>query len=179
MTQMIAMEPEPVHKGPLGDPRWPLFQVVGCKDRLICYAEIDEYGTPQLLSALPDLGREERRCTWLEWEVGEWGSLGAIMALNIEGDAPYSEEDWIWWCLREGLCPGQVIIVDITAEYTKDYIWDYACYEYDFNVDWEIISREHIPMAEHAERWVEVFEEIDKLCAERGEAPILRNWRDT
>jgi hypothetical protein len=165
-------------EGPLGDPAWPLFQVAGNRDHLIAYAEIDEYGCPQLLSALPDMGRHENCMTWLEYETDSHGSLGTIMEVNREDPgAPFSEEDWIWWCLREGLCPGQVIIVELIACYSKDYCWEYACYEYDFNMDWEIISREELPQEEHAERWAEVFQEIDKICTERGEEPILRDFK--
>lgn len=173
----IPMQEHLPPEGPLGDQKWPLFQVVGCKDRYLVYAEIDGYGEPQLLSALPDLGRRERYCTWLEWEISEWGSLGGIMALNLDGDhVSYSDDDWTWWALREGLCPGQVIIVDITASYSKDYDWYSGGYEYDFNVDWEIIARQHLPLAEHSRRWTEAFEEFDRLWTSRNMDPIMRDF---
>jgi hypothetical protein len=171
MTEWTCIAEE-TPEGPLGDPKWPLFGVGRKHDRLILYAEIDQYGEPCLLSALPDLGRRDRYMTWLEFEVDNQGSLASIMQLgDWVGEAPFSEEDWILWCLKEGLCPGQVIILDITANYTEDYCWDAGCYEYDLEINWDIIGREHLSPEEHAKRWCEVMDEYDSLAVERGELP--------
>ena len=172
---LVAAEEEPPPEGPLRDPAWPLFEVGRNPDHLIVYAEIDEDGQPQLLSALPDIGRRQNRCTWLEWEIeGECGSLAGLMRLGLEDTGAYfSEEDWIWWCLREGYCPGQVLIIELVAHYSKYYCYEYACYEYDFSLSWEILGAEHVPMKEHAERWVEAFEGYDKQWVSQGATPIL------
>jgi hypothetical protein len=179
MVEMVPIQPVPLPEGPLGDPAWPLFIVNGNRDHLIVYAEIDEYGEPHLLSALPDLGRNERRMTWLEYELDEWGSLGGLMRLDMEdpGAAPFSDEDWTWWCLYQGYCPGQVLIVELVAHYSKDYCWEAGCYEYDFSLSFDILSAEHLPLHEHAERWIEAFKGYDKTWTEQGQDPILRDFR--
>lgn len=181
MTQLQPMEDlYPPPEGPLGDPKWPLFVVNGNQDHLIVYAEIDEYGEPQLLSALPDLGRRERYMTWLEYEVDEWGFSGLMALGGIEASnsgAPYSDEDWTWWALREGYCPGQVLIVEMRVHYSKSYDWYSGATEYDFEVEAEILTAEHVPFHEHAERWVEAFKGYDKTWIEQGQEPILRDFR--
>jgi hypothetical protein len=178
---MTPIQPVPLPEGPLGDPAWPLFTVNGNRDHLIVYAEIDDDGVPQLLSALPDLGRNERHMTWLEYEIDEWGGLGGLMALGgIEAStsgAPFSDEDWTWWCLREGYCPGQVLIVELRAHYSKSYDWHSGGYEYDFEVEAEILTAEHMPFHEHSERWVEAFKGYDKTWTKQGQEPILRDFQ--
>jgi len=159
VVQLTPMQEDLEPEGWLGDPEWPpLFIGRGNSGTVYVYAEVDmEEGVPYLLSALPDLGRHENYMTWLEYEVTINGSFCEL--IEHGHDCITSEEDWLTWCLENGLCPGQWFVVRLTPRYSSWYDYQYGGMEYDFSCDYEIISAEQLSPEEHLERWMTFFDE--------------------
>lgn len=160
-------EDEP--EGWLGDPNIPSLFLGPKLDEALIYCMVDAAPKEDLAllleSALPDIGRRQRKKTWLEWELDNI-TFEEVMSW------PCGLEEREHLMLGLGICPGQLFVLRVEASYhTCHDSWSGHC-ETELEVDWELVWAEPLDPAEHARRWCEHLR--SHLGGEYGEPAWLK-----
>ena len=140
---------EDAEEGWLGDfEAWPSLFLGPRANDVYVYCEffIGEFEELEidLLSALPDVGRRQGKATWLEHELNN-DSFAVLLGLDHDEAERFA--------LESGLCPDQWFILRLIPHYSQG--WRGDVYEYDFEVDFYLVSAQQLPPWEHVRRWTE------------------------
>jgi hypothetical protein len=149
---------EDAPEGWLGDPEWPSLFLGPKMNEVYVYCElfVDEFEelAVELLSAVPDVGRRQGKMTWLEHELNV-DSFAVMLGLDHDAAEQFA--------LENGLCPDQWFVLKVIPHYWEGWCGDF--YEYDFEVDFDLISAQRLSPEEHAKRWSDYW-------TARGLAPV-------
>lgn len=98
---------------------------------------------------------------WLYWEEHEEGIVGAIYN-SLEYDVHDDMPTWARWGLENGVAPFQPFLLRFPMpHYMKHYIWEYGCYEYDVEYDWDIMRALPWPKEKVLFQWERYLKSVE------------------